>query len=92
MVLFGDKVRRGKNILNEILFGFFLGKFLPVAFGVKKLQIGCVVEDDKVKNINPSLFNHQISSFQVGTDFLEEKICEFEDYVQSVDVVSFNKI
>jgi len=51
------------------------GKFLPVAYGVKKLQIGCVVEDDKI-----------------GTDFLEEKICEFEDYVQSVDVVSFNKI
>jgi len=50
-------------------------KLVPVAFGVKKLQIGCVVEDDKI-----------------GTDFLEEKICEFEDYVQSVDVVSFNKI
>ncbi|CAF2750395.1 unnamed protein product [Rotaria sp. Silwood2] len=50
-------------------------KFLPVAFGVKKLQIGCVVEDDKI-----------------GTDFLEEKICEFEDYVQSVDIVAFNKI
>ncbi|CAF1180614.1 unnamed protein product [Adineta steineri] len=50
-------------------------KFVPVAFGVKKLQINCVVEDDKV-----------------GTDFLEEKICEFEDYVQSVDIVSFNKI
>ncbi|CAF3712019.1 unnamed protein product [Rotaria sp. Silwood1] len=50
-------------------------KLLPVAFGVKKLQIGCVVEDDKI-----------------GTDFLEEKICEFEDYVQSIDVVAFNKI
>jgi len=50
-------------------------KFLPVAFGVKKLQIGCVVEDDKI-----------------GTDFLEEKICEFEDFVQSVDIVAFNKI
>jgi len=50
-------------------------KRLPVAYGVNKLQIGCVVEDDKI-----------------GTDFLEEKICEFEDYVQSIDVVSFNKI
>jgi len=50
-------------------------KLIPVAFGVRKLQIGCVVEDDKI-----------------GTDFLEEKICEFEDYVQSVDIVSFNKI
>ncbi|CAF4536718.1 unnamed protein product [Rotaria socialis] len=50
-------------------------KLMPVAFGVKKLQIGCVVEDDKI-----------------GTDFLEEKICEFEDFVQSVDIVAFNKI
>ncbi|UJR13395.1 hypothetical protein I4U23_000411 [Adineta vaga] len=50
-------------------------KLLPVAFGVKKLQIGCVVEDDKI-----------------GTDFLEEKITAFEDFVQSVDIVAFNKI
>jgi translation elongation factor EF-1beta len=28
-----------------------LAKFLPVAFGVKKLQIGCVVEDDKVNHL-----------------------------------------
>ncbi|XP_068706049.1 elongation factor 1-delta-like isoform X1 [Montipora foliosa] len=50
-------------------------KFVPVAFGIKKLQIACVVEDDKI-----------------GTDFLEEKITEFEDFVQSVDVVAFNKV
>ena len=29
---------------------------------------------------------------QVGTDFLEEEIMKFEDYVQSVDVAAFNKI
>ena len=40
------------------------GKFIPVAYGVQKLQISCVVEDDKV-----------------GTDFLEEKITVFEDFV-----------
>jgi len=50
-------------------------KLVPVAYGVQKLQINCVVEDDKV-----------------GTDFLEERISEFEDYVQSVDIASFNKI
>ncbi|XP_033121445.1 elongation factor 1-delta-like isoform X5 [Anneissia japonica] len=51
------------------------GKLMPVAYGIKKLQISCVVEDDKV-----------------GTDFLEEEITALEDYVQSVDVVAFNKI
>jgi len=50
-------------------------KRIPVAYGVMKLQIGCVVEDDKI-----------------GTDFLEENICAFEDYIQSVDIASFNKI
>ncbi|OON16649.1 EF-1 guanine nucleotide exchange domain protein [Opisthorchis viverrini] len=49
-------------------------KLVPVGYGIKKLQISCVVEDDKV-----------------GTDFLEEAMTEFEDYVQSVDVVAFNK-
>merc|ERR1711893_42949 len=50
-------------------------KLVPVAYGIKKLQICCVVEDDKV-----------------GTDFLEEEITKFEDYVQSVDIAAFNKI
>merc|ERR1712168_323928 len=50
-------------------------KLVPLAYGIKKLQIMCVVEDDKV-----------------GTDFLEEEITQFEDYVQSVDVAAFNKI
>ncbi|XP_056620588.1 eukaryotic translation elongation factor 1 delta b (guanine nucleotide exchange protein) isoform X2 [Triplophysa dalaica] len=50
-------------------------KLVPVGYGIKKLQINCVVEDDKV-----------------GTDFLEEEITKFEDYIQSVDVAAFNKI
>jgi translation elongation factor EF-1beta len=27
---------------------FFSAKFVPLAYGIKKLQIGCVIEDDKV--------------------------------------------
>lgn len=50
-------------------------KFVPLAYGIKKLQIACVVEDDKI-----------------GTDFLEEAITQFEDHVQSVDIVAFNKV
>lgn len=42
-------------------------KLVPVGYGIKKLQINCVVEDDKV-----------------GTDFLEEEITKFEDYVSNV--------
>ncbi len=50
-------------------------KLVPLAYGVKKLTISCVVEDDKV-----------------GTDFLEEEITKFEDFIQSVDIAAFNKI
>jgi len=47
----------------------------PVAFGVFKLVICAVVEDDKV-----------------SVDWMEEQICNLEDYVQSVDVAAFQKI
>jgi len=50
-------------------------KLVPVGYGIKKLQIICVVEDEKC-----------------GSDILDEKISEFTDYVQSVDVAAFNKI
>jgi len=47
----------------------------PVAFGIFKLVISAVVEDDKV-----------------SVDWMEEKITELEDFVQSVDIAAFNKI
>merc|ERR1712002_616669 len=50
-------------------------KLVAVGYGIKKLQISCVVEDDKI-----------------STDFLEEGITAFEDFVQSVDIAAFNKI
>jgi elongation factor 1-beta len=46
-------------------------KLVPVGFGIKKLQINLVIEDDKI-----------------GLDDLQEEIQEFEDYVQSTDIVS----
>ncbi|KAJ3355653.1 hypothetical protein HDU83_003035 [Entophlyctis luteolus] len=50
-------------------------KFVPIGYGIKKLQITAVVEDEKV-----------------GVDDLSDQITSFEDYVQSVDVASFNKL
>ena len=48
----------------------------PVAFGIFKLIIGLVVEDDKVS---------------VDNDIIPI-IEEMEDQVQSVDILSFNKL
>jgi elongation factor 1-beta len=50
-------------------------KLVPVGFGIKKLQINLVVEDEKV-----------------SLDELQEQIAEFEDYVQSSDVVAMQKL
>jgi len=59
--------------MDGLLWG--TGKLVEIGYGIKKLQITCVIEDDKVM-----------------MDDLEEKIMDFEDYVQSMDIVAFNKI
>jgi len=67
-----------KKILTIEMDGLFWKteyKILPVAYEIKKIQMGCIVEDDKV-----------------CTDDLFEKIQAWEDEVQSVDVVSFQKV
>jgi len=50
-------------------------KLVPIGYGIKKLQIICVVEDAKV-----------------SIEELQEKMEEFEDFIQSVDVAAMNKI
>ncbi|XP_023348099.1 uncharacterized protein LOC111716835 isoform X3 [Eurytemora carolleeae] len=50
-------------------------KKVPIGYGIEKLQVMCIVEDEKV-----------------SIEELGEKIEEFEDYVQSVDVAAMNKI
>jgi len=59
--------------MDGLLWG--TSKLVPVGYGINKLQITTVVEDDKV-----------------SIDELQEKIEAFEDFVQSSDVVAFNKI
>ena len=50
-------------------------KLVPIGYGIKKLQVMCTVEDEKV-----------------SIDELQEKITDFEDFVQSCDVAAMNKI
>lgn len=59
--------------MDGLLWG--ASKLVPVGYGINKLQIICVIEDDKV-----------------SVDLLTEKIQEFEDFIQSVDIAAFNKI
>lgn len=66
-----DQVRT--IVMDGLLWG--VSKLVPLAYGIKKLQILCIIEDEKV-----------------SVDELQEKIQEFEDFVQSVDIAAFNKI
>merc|ERR1711936_867099 len=63
-----------KSIQQEGL-AWGANKLVPVGYGISKLQVMCVVEDDKV-----------------SIDELQEKIAEFEDFVQSVDIAAMSKI
>ena len=67
-----------KRILALVIDGLVWNnqpKKLDVAFGIQKLQIGCVIEDDKVL-----------------TDDIFDQILALEDDVQSVDMVSMQKL
>eukprot|EP00004_Rigifila_ramosa_P021100 TRINITY_DN5553_c0_g3_i1.p1 TRINITY_DN5553_c0_g3~~TRINITY_DN5553_c0_g3_i1.p1 ORF type:complete len:276 (-),score=91.87 TRINITY_DN5553_c0_g3_i1:40-867(-) len=72
-----DMVELEKNVRSIQMEGLVWGwsKLVPVGYGIKKLQINCVVQD-----------------VLVSVDDLDEKICSFEDHVQSMDIVAFNKI
>ncbi|KAF9054104.1 hypothetical protein BJ165DRAFT_1399395 [Panaeolus papilionaceus] len=50
-------------------------KLVAIGYGIKKLQITLVVEDEKV-----------------STDELQEKIQEFDDWVQSTDIAAMQKL
>jgi elongation factor 1-beta len=50
-------------------------KLAPVAYGVKKLQLLLVIEDDKV-----------------SSDDIEDLINQYEEEVQSIDIVAWNKV
>ena len=70
-----DLAKRIIAITMDGLFWKTEYKKVPIAYGVEKIVIGAVVEDEKV-----------------STDDLQEKIEAFEDEVQSVDIMAFNKI
>ena len=50
-------------------------KLVDIGFGIKKLQINLVIEDEKI-----------------SLNDLEEEIQELEDYVQSTDIVTMQKL
>lgn len=54
-------------------------KLVPVGFGIRKMQITAVIEDAKVESMD---------------SIIEEEIVRDgeSEYIQSIDVVAFNKL
>jgi elongation factor 1-beta len=72
-----DMVKLEESVRSIEMDGLVWGssKLVAIGYGIKKLQITLVVEDEKV-----------------STDDLQEKIQEFEDYVQSTDIAAMQKL
>ena len=78
-----------------------LAKLAPLAYGIFKLQISCVIEDEK---IGTDFLEESITAFEdlVGDNWMAIDLCLFFGdkllnilsflQVQSVDIVAFNKI
>lgn len=49
------------DLLVAFLFPLCVAKFVEIAYGIKKLQIACVVEDDK---ISTDWLEEQITGFE----------------------------
>ena len=65
-------------------------KLVPVGYGIKKLQICCVVEDDKV---GTDFLEEEICALEDYVSIsLSNQNTDFIFQVQSVDVAAFNKI
>lgn len=54
-------------------------KLVPIGYGIKKLQITCVIEDAKVESMDEIIENEIVKDGE-------------SEFVQSVDIASFNKL
>jgi len=63
-------------------------KLVPIGYGIKKLQIilvvGAYLDIPTLPVANP----WNVEDEKVSTDELQEKIAEFEDFVQSTDIAA----
>ncbi|PVF94716.1 hypothetical protein CPB86DRAFT_765265 [Serendipita vermifera] len=70
-----DKLEESVRSIEQEGLVWGSSKLVAIGFGIKKLQITLVIEDELV-----------------SLDELQEKIAEFEDYVQSSDVAAMQKL
>ena len=54
-------------------------KLVPVGFGIKKLQITCIIEDAKVESMDGIIEDELVKDGE-------------SEYIQSIDIAAFNKL
>lgn len=54
-------------------------KLVPVGYGIKKMQITAVIEDAKIESFDEIIEDYLVKDGE-------------SDFIQSVDIVAFNKI
>ena len=70
-------------------------KLVPVGYGINKLsvsQLKSISTWSQLINVQHLQIMIVVEDAKVSIDELQDKICEFEDFVQSVDVAAMNKI
>ncbi|THH28554.1 hypothetical protein EUX98_g5626 [Antrodiella citrinella] len=72
-----DMAKLEESVRSIVQEGLVWGssKLVPIGYGIKKLQITIVIEDELV-----------------SLDDLQEKVQEFEDFVQSTDIAAMQKL
>ena len=70
-------------------------RLVPVGYGINKLsvsQLKSISTWSQLINVQHLQIMIVVEDAKVSIDELQDKICEFEDFVQSVDVAAMNKI
>lgn len=63
-------------------------KLVPIGYGIRKLQITVVIGVLSFVSFSVVVSSRDAEDELVSLDELQEKVAEFEDYVQSTDVAA----
>lgn len=79
-------------VMDGLLWG--ASKLVPLAYGIHKLQISCVIEDEKVSVdiLTENIEGQEDFVSPVNETNAENSKYLFSSQVQSVDIAAFNKI
>ena len=76
---YGELVSYSSGCVLLVLTALLSAKLVPVAYGIKKLQIACVVEDDKVNMLSFTLRSIRMVMILINLVFNYICVCLYVD-------------